>query len=1058
MVKKHIRHFNRGVIIGLEFLGLIVFALFVAWLFLIIRLSQGPMDVNFLTKNIERGLNSQQSGFVFDIGSTLLAWGGATEPFEFEVKHVQISRGDKTPVLSVEKIGIQLSKRYLVFGRFVPRVIKIYSPAVRIIRSEDGQLLLNMNNAATAPAVTTGDSQTPAHTDFMRSLLVQMKDTGTFNLLAGLEQVVVTDAAVLYEDRRLNVKWKSGDSDIIFTRQRGGLMVDVVANMEMDQGHQAYMRGSFYYSWQTFRPNGVIYFTGVNPSLIAQQSERLKDIVGIDLPLKGSISFEMDKNFNLGYGRFVLGAEQGKFNALGLYREPMPVKKFYMQGRFDGATKEAHLEQLRLDMGGPTLEVKGELKKQDDGHLIQVNALLQNMSLDRVQYYWPETLAVDARRWVTGHLSAGVAGKSTLNLSMLAPKGDFKNLKLQKVGGQIDFSGIKVDYFSPLMPVTKVGGRAVYDEKNFNIDVSGGMLGDMQVGKSKVNISGLDIQDEKVHANIDIDANVKGPLKTALTVLDTKPLQYLQKLGVDRAGVGGDADVNVNLKFPLYDKLQLQEIKVTAKAKVNDVTLKKVALDLDLTGGPLEVSLETGVLKVKGRGVLGSMPVDFHWLNNFLLDAKIASKAEAKLSLNAATLSKFGVPDYFRLSGSLPSDVTYTVAKDHSVSLILKGDITPLSFSVPVSSYEKKEETGGKIAISLLFNKDGKLSRIADLDLSVGTGHVKGNIDFAADGQSVYKASFSEFRLGDTDIAIDLSHSVGKEGYAIKVTGKQFDASNVLSGDDKPNSNEEAAIPVTPITVSMAVDRLMTGPEKHIEQVKMFMRRNGWSRLEQLDVSGVSGGQPISLHYIPLARGHTLQFEAGNAGAALRALGISNGIRGGKVVVNAQPLPKGGPREMQGSVTMTDFTAVDIPALGRLLNAMSLTGIVELLKGKGISFKKMQANFQWIDRGQPETDQNVRIIRLRNGETSGASLGLTFEGAIDNWSNTLDINGTIIPVSDLNKLVSVIPLVGNILTGGGKGVFAATYTVKGPKAEPTVTVNPLAVLAPGIFRKLFFEK
>jgi hypothetical protein len=118
----------------------------------------------------------------------------------------------------------------------------------------------------------------------------------------------------------------------------------------------------------------------------------------------------------------------------------------------------------------------------------------------------------------------------------------------------------------------------------------------------------------------------------------------------------------------------------------------------------------------------------------------------------------------------------------------------------------------------------------------------------------------------------------------------------------------------------------------------------------------------------------------------------------------------------------------------------------------------MRAEFFWIDKGQPDTPKNVRALLIKGGETSGASLGLTFEGNIDNWTNLLDITGTIIPVSDLNKMLSVIPLVGDILTGGGKGVFAATYSIKGTKDKPTVIVNPLAALAPGILRKMFFER
>ena len=101
MIRKHLHHFSRGLIIGSEVLGLGVLVFFIGWLFLIIRLSQGPLNVDFLTKSIEQSFNSQQNGFEFSIGSTGLTWGGTGQPFVFEMRNVQITRDDRTPVLSV---------------------------------------------------------------------------------------------------------------------------------------------------------------------------------------------------------------------------------------------------------------------------------------------------------------------------------------------------------------------------------------------------------------------------------------------------------------------------------------------------------------------------------------------------------------------------------------------------------------------------------------------------------------------------------------------------------------------------------------------------------------------------------------------------------------------------------------------------------------------------------------------------------------------------------------------------------------------------------------------
>ncbi len=800
---------------------------------------------------------------------------------------------------------------------------------------------------------------------------------------------------------------------------------------------------------------------------MAQQSEALKSLAGIDLPLKGSITLTLDEDFNPGFGKFALGSDPGKFSAAGFYTDPLPVDKLYMQGRFNVPTGEVALEQLHADIGGPKVTATGAIVKQEAGHAIIVDAVLEDMPIDKLKTYWPAGLTPDPRSWVTGHLSAGIATKATLNLAMLSPRAcndgcvtkpwnDFLAPKLQKVGGQIDFNGIKVDYFPPLMPVTKVKGRARYDQKSFNLDLTSGTLGDMQVTGSKIAITDLDVATDKIHSKIDINVSLKGPLKTALKVLDSPPLQYPKKLGLQTADVAGDTAVDVNFKFPLYKGLALDDVKVTAAAKLNNVMLKGMVADLPLSGGPMDLTLDSGALNVKGKGLLGKMPVTFSWLRNFSGKAAVANKVEATLPLDAAALKSFGVPDELKITGTMPATVTYTLSSDQTALLLLKGDITPAGFVVPVAGYEKQPSAPGTLGMSLRF-KNGQLSRIDDLDLETDKALLKGSMSFASDGKTPKSADFKQVKLGDTDIGLSVS-SQGSDGYNVSITGAQFDASSFFSDSEVSNSDAEAAKKVTPFAVTMNVSRLITGKNRYISGLKMFMKRNIWSRLDQLEVAGTAGGQPLTLRYLPAAKGHTLSFEADNAGAALNALGITHGMRGGRVVVNGFPNPQGvGDRDMRGSAIVTDFYLADVPVLGRLLNALSLSGFIELLNGKGIAFKKMRCDFLWADRGQPATVKNTRLLVIKDGQTSGASLGLTFDGTIDNWKNTLDMSGTIIPVSDLNKMLSIIPLVGDILTGGGKGIFAATYTIKGPKDSPDVSVNPLSVLAPGILRKLFFE-
>jgi len=1055
MIKKHIHHFSRGLIIGFECLGILAVAAFAGWLLLVVRLSQGPINVDFLTRNIEQSLNSQQNGFEFDIGSTILTWGGTGQPFKFEMSHVLISRTDKTPVLSVEKIGVQLSKRYLFLGKFVPHVISIHGPALRIIRQENGQFMLNICKTATEPATKNNDA---LQTDFINSLLAQLNDASLpALLLGGLKQITIANAALLYEDKILHISWKSRKSDLTFTRERNGLTVNVVANIEQDQTHNAYARGRFFYDWKTRKSNGMISLTNFNPSLMAQQSESLKIFSDMNLPLKGSVSFEMDKKFIPKHGRFVLGSNSGTFNALEFYPKPLPIKSLYIHGRFNAETGETWIEQLRANINGPKILGKAEIKRQKENLALKINILLNNMPMDKLKTYWPEKLTPNPRKWVTKHLSTGTATKATLALEMLAPKGDFNNIKLQKLGGQIDFNEIKVDYFPPMMPITKVSGKATYDHKSFSIDINSGELSDMQVTKSKIKITGLKTKNRKNPSKIDIAVSLNGQLRTALNVLNGKPLQYPKKLGIKTTEVRGNASIDVNFKFPLHKKLSLSKVKVTAKAKLDNVMLRNVVSDYTLYGGSMDLSVGKSIMTIAGNGRLGAMPVKFKWLKNFREGTEIPCIVEAKLPLNAKALAKFGIPDDFKIAGILPADVTYTMTKNKTATLLFKGDVTPTAFTIPIVDYKKLPRKPGTLNL-LLHLKDGKPSRITNLNLAAKSILIHGNLNLKTDGNgqtSLKNASFNQIKLGNTDIALNANNNTN--GYAIRITGRQFDASKLLANDNTTNNNS-ATKPIPPITVSMSVNRLLTDKNKHIDQLKMFLRRNKWNRVEQIEVDGISGKKPIYLRYMPISGSHTLKFKAGNAGTALSALGITDGVRGGKIIVTGLPYSGGGKKNLQGTIILTDFSLINVPILGRLLNALSLPGIFNLLNSKGIAFKKMHSNFQWIDKGPPESAKNTRIIKLRNGRTSGASLGITFEGTINNLTNMLDINGTIIPVSDLNKLLGIIPLVGDILTGGGNGIFAATYTVKGAKDKPYVAVNPLSVLAPGILRTLFFEK
>jgi hypothetical protein len=92
---------------------------------------------------------------------------------------------------------------------------------------------------------------------------------------------------------------------------------------------------------------------------------------------------------------------------------------------------------------------------------------------------------------------------------------------------------------------------------------------------------------------------------------------------------------------------------------------------------------------------------------------------------------------------------------------------------------------------------------------------------------------------------------------------------------------------------------------------------------------------------------------------------------------------------------------------------------------------------------------------VRDGVLSGPEIGLTFDGYIDFPRERLDLVGSYVPAYALNNLLSNIPVVGVVLAGGQhEGVFALSYRLYGALPSPSISVNPLSAIAPGLMRKI----
>ncbi len=173
---------------------------------------------------------------------------------------------------------------------------------------------------------------------------------------------------------------------------------------------------------------------------------------------------------------------------------------------------------------------------------------------------------------------------------------------------------------------------------------------------------------------------------------------------------------------------------------------------------------------------------------------------------------------------------------------------------------------------------------------------------------------------------------------------------------------------------------------------------------------------------------------------------MADNISGGRLTIAARfdDGRRGNP--LSGTAELHDFRVLDAPIIGRILQAATLYGIIEVLRGPGLGFTQLVAPFSFRDG----------VLRLGETRAFSASLGFTAKGDLNLDRRTIDLTGTIVPAYALNTLPGRIPLVGRLFSPErGGGLFAATYSLRGALDNPNIGVNPLATLTPGFLRGLF---
>jgi hypothetical protein len=958
------------------------------------RLATGPIQLTWLTPYLERAIAPADQKIKVEIRDAGVRL-GQHRIVELVGTGVQVKGPAGQVLIDLPEIELGISLRALLWhGMLAPASLEAKAPLLILTRNEAGSIGLSGVQAETEPAPR-------GQIDF-NALLAPLLSNDPSQPLSYLEQADISGGQLVLKDQITNHAIMARAGALTLRRVKDGAEADLT--FALDQaGAPAKVQTSAVRDAATGRVRFAIDFERLSPAELAKIEPSIS-LDGVDLALAGRLTGDIDREHGLSPIAFELRAEKGVIDRPDWLAGPLPIDSATIKGRLAANLSGAEVTESRIAAKGAILETQAQIVWADHQITLRANLTAENVAVADLGLFWPPAAAQDARRWVVANMTDGVVPSAEVTITL--KPGDLDRYPFPEAGlrGRFAFHGVSVHYVDTMPPVTGIDGSATFTARRMDVVLTGGRIGGNQLSNGSVVITGMGIKGRDT-TQLLLKATIDSPLEQALAALDHPPLDVAGKLGVAPSAASGQVRTNLTLALPLHKDLDASELNVGATAEMQGAGIRGLPGQLDLSAGDFTLKVDNRGADLTGKGAINQIPLAIEWHENFADDAAFKRRYHVQGTVDVPALRGLGLDLPFPATGSSQIDATMLeTAKAREAKLAV--DLGPLAIDVPALGWQKAKDQPGHLTASILMPADGPVQVQAFEIASTGLD-AAGSLALSLAPMQIEQLALTRFRAGRNEGTLDLHHQAG-QGYQIAVRAPSLDLAPFLKGQ-VPVDRGEAGAP-TPLRLTLVADRVLFGEA-------------GLSNVE-------------------------LKVTSDDAGDLLQTLDQTTRIGGGKLELNATIGRQVPALEAEGKLRIKDFTLLQAPLLARLLTVASLTGIGNLLGGQGIHFDRLELPFTL----RPD------VVVLDKGRVSGSQIGFTVRGRVDLDHDRLDLSGTVVPIYGLNWALGKIPLVGRLLTGReGEGAFAVTYSVKGPRSDPQISVNPLSVLAPGFLRDLFSD-
>jgi hypothetical protein len=710
---------------------------------------------------------------------------------------------------------------------------------------------------------------------------------------------------------------------------------------------------------------------------------------------------------------------------------PVALDSIVFDARFLEPTSQFIIDGLTAR--GPTVDVsiKAETAPDGKGSSLKLGIDAGPSATSDLIRLWPQFINPDVREWCAqnlhgGHLQGSLkADWTAADLDAMEHK---RGLPRESLHGEFTTHDVGVDLLPGLPIMMTDEGTGSFTGHEFT--VSGNRATMVLSPSRRVQANDLAFTVPDITPRPIVDASAKahmtGTADALADLLMREPLRRQAGLTLDPATVKGQAEGDLVLDLKLGKTARPEDTQFHATGALDNLQIDKFLADEKLDSATAEFEADRNTLKIAGDGELLGAPTH--------VDVARAlgeeGSATVTFALDAAGRAKRGLNFGSWLTGPLPIKLKAPLTR---ASAEVEIDLTPAGVDNPVPGLSKPAGKPGKATFLVKPTPEG--ASLSNIAIELGVPMLRGSAQMDPAG-AIESATITQARIapGD-DFKVDVVN--GPASLKASVRGASLDArafvKSVLDGTSSGQTTTKD------FDIDARIASVIGSNKQAITNMELTAsRRAGETRFGSL--RGRIGAGAVTA----TGSGGETRISTSDAGALLRFANLYSHLEGGDL--NLLLRTRGD--LSAGEATLTDFVLRDEPAFRQLVSAgpqRATEGGGAPIDASRVRFEKMTASFE----------RSPGKLTIQDGVIYNPSVGLTTQGGIDFEHNQIDVSGSFVPAYTVNTMLTKIPLVGVLLSGGqNDGVFGLSYRVHGSMSAPTLTVNPLSAIAPGILRRM----